>query len=73
MREDVPGMIQEAIAEAHIIETATIVGNGTWKGIHMVDMTMNTVERETDMKVPGEHQVCNNYALFFIFILFFFL
>lgn len=69
VREDVSGMIQEVIAEVCSVETTMKVGNGIiQKGIHVVDMTMTMVEKETDMKVPGEHQVCNICTLLYLYI-----
>lgn len=56
----IPGMIQEVVAEG--IDTTMKVRSLIQKGIHVVGMTMNMVESETDMKVQGEHPVCDCYC-----------
>lgn len=57
VRGGITGMIQEVVAVECGIETIMKVRSLIQKGIHVVDMIVNMVESETDMKVPGEHLV----------------
>lgn len=52
-------MIQEMVAEECDIGTTMTVRDLIQKGIHIVGMTVNMTESETDMKVLGERLVCN--------------